>query len=149
MYPLTRRKTPPEDWQTRSGISESQLDQYKQGAIAELNKYQQSCPDLYAYLTQLINLGYPEDIVFLGLLHCPTQWSRGHMSLNCGGASCHGDEAKVLPKSSCCTMKAMNQVSKYLEPFASFHMGYIAGAIGHINGSQKPSGCPTTGQAFE
>jgi len=72
MYPVSRRKKPPEDWQTRSGISESQLDQYKQGAIAELNKYQQSCPDLYAYLTQLINLGYPEDIVFLGLLHCPT-----------------------------------------------------------------------------
>ena len=149
MYPVSRRKKPPEDWQTRSGISESQLDQYKQGAIAKLNKYQQSCPDLFAYLTQLIKLGYPEDIVFLGLLHCAIQWSRGHMSLNCGGASCHGDEANVLPNSRCCTMKAMDQMSTYFEPFASLNMGYIAGAIGFINGNQKPSGCPTTGQAFE
>jgi hypothetical protein len=46
-------------------------------------------------------------------------------------------------------MKAMNRVSKYMEQFASLCMGYTAGAIGHINGNQKPSGCPTTGQAFE
>jgi hypothetical protein len=104
-------------------------------------------------LAQLIKLCYPGDIVFLCLLHCPTQWSRGHMSLNCGGASGHGDEANVLPKSRCCTMKAINRVSKYLEQFASLCMGYTAGAIGigigHINGNQKPSGCPTTAQAFE
>ena len=43
----------------------------------------------------------------------------------------------------------MNEVSKYLEPFASLQKGYTAGAIGHINENQNQNGYPTTGPAFE
>jgi len=106
-------------------------------SIKILESYRNDCPDLVDYFSAIIQQCFPGDNFFLLLLHCALQWTRLHISANCGTNWCLGGDADALKDSGCSTLIAVNALSSYVKEYASFEMGYTADALGCINGRQE------------
>ena len=74
------------------------------------------------------------------------QWTRLHISANCGTNWCLGGDADALKASGCSTLIALNALSSYVKEYASFEMGYTADALGCINGRQGD--CPIEAKEY-
>jgi hypothetical protein len=135
-----RRNEPDDGWQVKYGVSITQLQEHRANTIKILESYRKDCPDLVDYFIAIIQQCFPGDNFFLLLLHCALQWTRLHISANCGTNWCLGGDADALKASGCSTLIALNALSSYVKEYASFEMGYTADALGCINGRQGD--CP-------
>ena len=89
---------------------------------------------------------FPGGHLLSPLLLCALQWTRLHISANCGTNWCLGGDADALKDSGCSTLIAVNALSSYVKEYASFEMGYTADALGCINGRQGD--CPIEAKEY-
>eukprot|EP00985_Skeletonema_marinoi_P000966 scaffold383_cov131-Skeletonema_marinoi.AAC.13 len=143
-----RKSDPPEDWEDRSGVSMAKLEELRESTLKKLAPLAERNPDLadlVDYLSELVMIVFPGDLMFWILLHCAVQWSKGHISANLGGGSALGYVA-MLQASGNCSLTALSALSSYFEQFSSIRTGFIADGLTAVNGNQGP--CPTVSKRF-
>eukprot|EP00984_Skeletonema_dohrnii_P026989 scaffold16414_cov92-Skeletonema_dohrnii-CCMP3373.AAC.4 len=143
-----RKSDPPEDWEERFGVSMAKLEEQRESTLKKLALLVERNPDLadlVDYLSELVRIVFPGDLMFWILLHCAVQWSKGHICSNLGGGSALGDVA-MLQASGNCSLTALNALSSYFEQFSSIRTGFIADGLTAVNGRQGC--CPTVSKGF-